>query len=271
LEKRTGKEHWAVDMLSDFNGMMDQHGYSESLLVHDSLVFCFPGGKEKNIVALNRFNGSTVWASEALRDTVTYCSPMLIELPARNVLVTFSGHYLMGLDASNGKLLWWHEQVYHIYHQHCNTPVYKNGYIYYLSGEGNGVVKLKLDDDGGSITEVWRNNHVDNVFHGFILLDNYLFATDKAQKLKCLDMQTGQVVDSLRVNRGALIYADGMFVCYSESGDVNLIRHNGTAMENVGKFKCPLGTREHFAHPVISKGVLYLRHGNALMAYRVGE
>jgi len=37
----------------------------------------------------------------------------------------------------------------------------------------------------------------------------------------------------------------------------------------VSKFKIVNGTKEHFAHPVISNGVLYIRHGNALMAYEI--
>jgi len=30
-----------------------------------------------------------------------------------------------------------------------------------------------------------------------------------------------------------------------------------------------LGTDQHWAHPVIHEGVMYIRHGNALMAYKV--
>jgi hypothetical protein len=30
-----------------------------------------------------------------------------------------------------------------------------------------------------------------------------------------------------------------------------------------------MGTKEHFSHPVIGKGVLYLRHGKALMAWKI--
>jgi outer membrane protein assembly factor BamB len=62
-----------------------------------------------------------------------------------------------------------------------------------------------------------------------------------------------------------------MIYWYSENGNVNLIKLNDTKMELTGKFKCDKGTKEHFAHPVIKNGVLYLRHGRALLAYNIKE
>ena len=40
-------------------------------------------------------------------------------------------------------------------------------------------------------------------------------------------------------------------------------------MEVISKFKIDKGTKEHFSNPVIGNGVLYIRHGNALMAYEI--
>jgi outer membrane protein assembly factor BamB len=271
LEKQTGKEKWSVDMIHDFGGILNQHGYCESLMVDENNVYCLPGGPSINLAAINRFTGKTVWTSKAMGDTVSYCSPMIIKLPTRNILVTFSGYYLLGLDTQTGELLWSHRQVYHQFHQQCNTPVYSDGFIFYFAGEGNGAVKLELSNDGTRINDVWRNSEVKNVFGGFVKINNFLFSTDNSQKLKCLDVQTGLVIDSLRLNKGALIYADSMLYCYSDNGNVNLIKLNGTKMEITGKFKCDKGNKEHFAHPVISNGVLYLRHGRALMAYNIKE
>ena len=110
---------------------------------------------------------------------------------------------------------------------------------------------------------------VNNVFNGFVKINDHLFSPDRTQKIKCLDINTGQVVDSLKVNKGSLIFADGMFYCYSDNGDVSLIKLTGTKMEIAGKFKCTKGTKEHLAHPVIHNGVLYIRHGKAFMAYNV--
>lgn len=270
-DKKTGKERWSVEMIRDFGGIINQHGFSESLLVDEKKVYCLPGGPQNNVVALDRLSGKVIWSSKALSDSASYCSPMMIKLPARNLLVTFSGHYLMGIDAQTGELLWSHRQAPHPFHQQCNTPIYANGFIYYLAGEGNGVVKLALSADGKSISEVWRNNATNNVFNGFVMIGNDIFSPDKTQKIKCIDGHNGNVIDSLRVNKGGLICSDSLLICYSENGDINLIKLTGTKMELTGKFKCDKGTKEHFAHPVISNGVLYIRHGKALMAYDIAQ
>lgn len=62
-----------------------------------------------------------------------------------------------------------------------------------------------------------------------------------------------------------------MIYCYSENGDVSLFKLTGTKLELISKFKCEKGTKEHFAHPVISNGNLYIRHEKTLMTYKIGE
>ena len=69
--------------------------------------------------------------------------------------------------------------------------------------------------------------------------------------------------------KGSLIAADNLLFCYTDNGYVNLIKGIGTKLEVISKFKITKGEKEHFAHPVIDSGVLYVRHGNALMAYQI--
>ncbi len=271
FEKKSGKEKWATDMLADLNGIMPKFGYSESLLVDEKNVYCFPGGVNTNVAAMDRFTGKTIWTSKALSDTASYTSPMLIKLPLRNILVTFSNYYLMGFDANTGELLWNEKQENVTNKQQCNTPIFDKGFIYYVAGDGNGAVKLELAADGKSIKQIWRNDNVENNFNGFVKINNSIISSDRSQKLKCLDANTGAVTDTLKVGRGALISADNMLYCYSDNGDVNLIKLTGTKMEVISKFKCDKGTKEHFAHPVINDGVLYIRHGKVLMAYNIKE
>ena len=50
---------------------------------------------------------------------------------------------------------------------------------------------------------------------------------------------------------------------------MNLVKPNPEKFELAGSFKITLGTGPHWAHPVIHQGVLYIRHGDALMAYKI--
>lgn len=272
FEAATGKEKWTVDMISDLGGKLSYFGYSESLFVDEKNVYCFPGGTESNIVALDKLTGKVVWTSKAMGDGVSFCSPIVIQLPERNILVTLSHDYLMGLDMRNGELLWSHkEDSVKREGEHCNTPLYADGFIYGVSGvdKGDGTYQMALSPDGKSIHMIWQNLKVMNSMGGFMKIEDRLFVPSKDNKLKSLDVKTGTVVDSLSNLRGITIYADDHLYFYADNGYINLISLSEPKMELVSKFKINKGTKEHFAHPVISNGVLYIRHGNALMAYSI--
>ena len=272
LEAASGKMKWTVNMITDLGGKLNMFGNSESLFVDDKNVYCMPGGTETNLAALDRFTGKIVWTSKALGDPVSFCSPMVVRLPHRNILVTLSHEYLLGLDTQTGELLWSHkEDSVKLEGEHCNTPIYADGFIYSISGDenGNGAYKIQLSPDGKSVKEVWRNGKIKNPMGGFVKIDDRIYTTSDDKKLYVLEAQNGQISEVLGGMKGSLIAADNLLFCYTDNGYVNLINGIGTKLEVVSKFKITKGEKEHFAHPVIADGVLYIRHGNALMAYGI--
>jgi len=272
IETATGKEKWGVDMINDLKGKLSYFGYSESVLADDKMVYCFPGGPESNIVALDKLTGKVIWSSKAMGDPVSYCSPILIKDPQRNILVHISHEYLLGLDAKTGELLWsYKEDSVKREGEYCNTPIYADGNIYGVSGveKGKGAYKLSLSGDGKGIQETWTNAEVKNKMGGFVMVNDRIYCTSADHKLKCIDANSGNVIDALPGLFGSIIYADRQLYCYNDNGNVNLININGPKMEVVSKFKITKGSKEHFAHPVIANGLLYIRHGNALMAYSI--
>ncbi len=272
FDSSKGKKQWSVNITENLDGILGYFGYSESVAVDEKHVYCFPGGASTNLAALDRLTGKIAWTQSAHRDTFAYGSPVLIDLPDRQILMTTSRHYLFTLDRSNGDLLASYElEGYEYDGEHCNTPVYKDGLIYYVANDipGQGAVKLKLSEDGESITELWRNNKVLNNFGGQIALNGHLFTTIKGNKLVALDPENGSVVDSLKVATGSIIYTDNKFIIYGNNGSVNLVNYEQDQLEPAGQFKVKEGTGHHFSHPVVADGVMYIRHGNALMAYRI--
>ncbi|MCX6308724.1 MAG: PQQ-binding-like beta-propeller repeat protein [Bacteroidia bacterium] len=272
FETADGKEKWAIDMIKELGGREFEHGYSESLVVDAENVYCFPGGTTTNAAALNRFTGKPVWTSKVLRDTMSYCSPMIVKLPERKILVNYSRYFLLALDCSTGELLW----SYPIKGarndaKHCNTPIYTGGYLYSVSAEvnGGGVAKFELSPDGRQVKEIWTNNQVKNALGGFVVVGNNLFTTIEKNYLYAVELNQGTIVDSVKVRNGNLVFSDNKFFCYGNNGEVNLIDYDQNKLNVTGKLKIEKGSKDHFAHPVLADGVLYIRHGKALMAYKV--
>ena len=62
-----------------------------------------------------------------------------------------------------------------------------------------------------------------------------------------------------------------MLYCYGENGNIGLVKANTLGHEVISSFELPYGDGSHWAHPTISDGRLYIRHGNALMAYDIKQ
>jgi hypothetical protein len=72
--------------------------------------------------------------------------------------------------------------------------------------------------------------------------------------------------------KGSIIYADGLLYCYEERrGNVALVNPNPEQFEVISTFRIKEGRGPHWAHPSISNGILYIRHGDVLMAYNIKD
>jgi len=278
LKRENGEIVWSKDFIKDFNGQYPLHGHSEAALVDGDKVFWMAGGKEHNVVALNRFTGNSIWSCKGLGEYPGYNPGNLIELHNRKIFVTFSAYNLLGIDVETGELLWSHAQdntpvekrELGIGDTHCNGVIFEDGNIYYAAGDGNGGVKLQLSEDGTKITEVWRNKGFDGFMGAIVKIDKHIYGSGTAKKeLKSIDAGTGILSDSLKLGWGAIIAADNMLYYYNQTGRLSLLDFENGKMKQISEFKITRGTKEHFSHPVINNGILYLRHGSTLMAFDI--
>ena len=269
LNSEDGEIIWSKSMLKDFHGKAPYFGYAQSLLINDSLVYAMPGGADTNLVALNRYNGEIVWIASAKGEKPAYNSPKLIDVNGHQVLVTYSQGNFLGIDAQTGALLW-SESFTSKYPNHANTVLYEDSAIFTAAPIGHGILKYELSADGSAITEIWKDTIIGNYFGGMIKLADKIYtgAGGRSKNLLMLDANTGSVLDSLETGNGSIIYADQMLYTYAhKNGKVCLV--DPETFEIKGTFKVKKGTKEHFSHPVIKNGVLYIRHGNALLAFDI--
>ena len=72
--------------------------------------------------------------------------------------------------------------------------------------------------------------------------------------------------------KGSIIAVNDMLCCYEEKGgNLGLVRPDPTKFDLVSSFRIVLGKGPHFAYPSFAKGVLYVRHGDVLIAYDIGQ
>lgn len=270
MDAENGNLIWEVDLFKDYDGRNIKWGVTENLLIDENKLFVTPGGIEDNVIALDKDNGSLIWKSKGKGELSAYCSPMIINRGGKKILVTQTANSILGIDASNGKLLWSHDQP-NKWSVHPNTPLYDNGQIFIVSGYGKGNVKLQLAEDGLSITELWRNESLDNKMGGVILHDGRIYGSGDANKSWfCIDWETGEDLYSSKMLKvGNIIYADGLLYCYGTGGDVGIVDPNTNDFNLISSFSVPYGEHYHWAHLVIHNKRLYVRHGTSLMVYNI--
>ena len=270
MKADNGEKVWVVDVMKDFHGRNIKWGITENLLIEGNKLFCTVGGVDTNIVALDRNTGKLIWVSKGNWELSAYCSPMIINLQTRKVFVTMTDNSIIGLDAETGKLLWRHEQT-NRWSVHANTPIYRDGYLFCASGYGKGGVMLKIAADGTAKQEIWRNASMDPKFGGFVVLNGKIYGSDDSNKAWwCLDWKTGKELYSEKItNKGNIIVAGGMLYCYGENGEIVLAELLPEGFKKISSFKVPFGTNQHWAHLVVAKGRLYVRHGNSMMVFDI--
>lgn len=261
---------WKKNILKEYNASNIEWGINEAPLIIGEKIIATPGGKQHNMVALNKNTGELIWSSPGEGDLSAYCSPLYISDQQIPLIVTMTADHIIGIDAGTGKKLWSHENK-NKYSVHANTPVYSDNMILCTSGYGRGSTMLRLTNGGRSIEKAWFSGEMDNRIGSMVKVGNYVYGSgDNNRYWFCADWETGEIRWKERgLAMGNIIANDGMLYCYTDRGDMLLVKATPDKMDIVSRYSITLGTEQHWAHPVLYKGIMYVRHGNTLMAYKV--
>jgi len=278
----TGQVIWSVKASEEYEGTYGRWGIAESLLIVGDNVFYTPGGDKTTMVAFNKENGEVVWASESLRDNPSYTSPLLIEWADTQMIVTATETYVLGIDPWDGNIRWtfdfgqfaggeWRAN------NQTNTPLFDAGKLYVTSGYDHKSVQIELSEEGDAAYFNWVDSTLDVHHGGVVKLGDYIYGSswigNRMGNWVCLDWNTAEVMYDMEwENKGSIISADGMLYCYEEkNGNIALVKATPDGFNAISSFKVPYGNGPHWAHPVIHEGILYIRHGGALMAYSIAD
>ena len=283
LDETTLQEVWKKDLLTEFDGRNLMFGMTENPVIAGDKIFMTPGGEKNNMVALNKHTGALIWSSTGTGFTSSYSSPLYIANESVPMVVTWMSPIVEGanretwydnalaaFNAETGELVWsltlpGNNNI------NPNTPMYIDGMILAVTGYKGGAWLYRLKDGGKSTELVWKNSELEDQMGGFVKVGNYIYGSGQTNNnWLCVDWKTGETrYKEKTIGKSNIIYADGMLYCYSDKGEMFLVKPNPEKMEVVSSFKITLGTNQHWAHPVIYQGVLYVRHGDALMAYKI--
>ena len=269
LDAQTGRPVWAVDVLDRFGGYNPNWGLSESPLVLGDRVLVNAGGRSASIVALNKQNGSVLWASGD--DPAAYSSAVTVRVGDVPTAVFFTARRALGVDVRDGRVLWGYERVANRT-ANIATPVVRGTRVFVSSDYGTGAALLDLVPRGNGVEarEVYFTRDMRNHHASSVLERDHLYGFSSTI-LTAMAFDTGTVAWRDRsVGKGSVIYADGRLYLFSENGVVGLAEATPDGYRERGRFRIAAGTLPTWSHPIIASGRLILRDQDALYAYDIG-
>lgn len=279
LRATNGDLLWKQDPHAEFAGKYQHWGIVESVLLSDNAALYVTGGENTTVVAYAKKSGELLWKSKSTGGPKSYASSSLVEWGGKQIALIQSSNDLIGIDASNGEVLWTYNTIqYHTKKgkgEGANTPLFYNGEIFTTYGNEQPGLLLSLSDDAKSISLKWQNDILDTHHGGLVLLDGIIYGSNmidnKHGNWVAVDWQTGQTLwEEKWFTKGSVISADGMLYLYEEkSGNVALVQPDNKQLKVISTFKINDGEGPHWAHPSIYNGMLFVRHGSVLMVYDI--
>jgi outer membrane protein assembly factor BamB len=285
-----GKEVWRLNYVKDLRGIVPVWGFSESPLVDGDKLICTPGATDATLMALDKHSGKPLWKCHVPEGPTgnrgflgtsgaAYSSAIAVDFEGVRHYVQLTATTLVGVAASDGKLLWRYDRASNTHRINCTTPIYADGIVYAASAydAGGGAVKLSKDESGAiTAKELFFSPRMKNHHGGMIIVDDCLYGAAGGNEggfLVCLETGTGKDLwRERRAPKGSLIFADSRLYLRTESGTMILIEPNRESYVERGRFEQPDRSREPaWTHPVIANRKLYVRDQDVLFCYDISE
>ncbi|MCP4201332.1 MAG: PQQ-binding-like beta-propeller repeat protein [bacterium] len=269
LDKSTGEVIWSQDLWGEeFGGNLLPHGYASSPVEYADTVIALVGGENKSIVAFNKKDGSVAWQSLSFANS--YATPKIFDIQGQDQLVTFMAQELVGVDPTNGELLWSHP-VENQFQQNINPPTLVDGRYLFLSSlqaGSHGLELIRSDDGKTQVKELWSTRkiqfyHVTSVGDG-----DYVYGTSGGGSpafMSAINVKTGEIPWRRRgFAKANTVFADGRVIVLDEDGKLYLT--TATPEDMTIHSEVELLNRVAWTAPTIVGKTMYVRDKVNIMA-----
>jgi outer membrane protein assembly factor BamB len=256
LDAATGKVLWRKQSTNDYLGTAYQFDSSMSTILVEGRCIVHVGGKGQGaIIAFDLTRGEQKWKWEG--DAPANSSPVIMTVQGTRQLVTFTAKNLVGLDLSEGKLLW--QVPFEAAQGNNTTPVIAGPMVIYTGqGKGMSAVKIEKQDAGFVSTLVWTNAQLGARFTTPVLKEGLLFGFHG--RFFCANAQTGETLWIDSANRGqsaALLDAGSVILALTVNSELTAFKPTDKEYAELARIK--VADTETWAHPVIAGNRVFVR------------
>ena len=245
---------------------------STPLVVGNRLIINLGGKDNVSVLTLDAATGKRLWIAKH-EWGASYASPIPATIHGRECVLVFAGGEshpptggLLTIDAATGKVLNATPHRAEVAESvNASSPVFCPPNLVFVSesyGAGGAMIEIGRDF---SATVIWRAPKFGTYFMTPVVRDGFLYGFDgqssRLAELVCYEVATGREMwrDDLggKFGKGSLLFADGMFLCLGEFGDLlalELSPRGATTLQRAKLFHAP----ESWTLPALSRGLLYV-------------
>ena len=239
-DAETGKLRWRREFSKKVKEMSPLYGTAMSPLVDRGLVIAHVGGNDSGaLTAFDANTGETRWSWSG--DGPGYASPIVVELAGVRQIVTQTQKYIVGINASNGGLLW--EIPFETeYVQNSVTPVvYKQTLIFSGLDKGVFAINVVLRGHSWATDKVWENPDVSMYLNSPVVSGDFLYGLSHKRKGQffCLDARTGKTMWTSNGREGdnaAILLAGQFLFLLTDAAELIVARADPKQFEALKKY-----------------------------------
>lgn len=273
LNAADGKLVWRKNFTTDFGQVFigekgeasgaQRHGNAGSPLLDGEHLIVLPGAKGASVVCLNKNTGEVVWKSQD--DMTAYAPPVMLTLAGTRQVVVFTTIALIGLDPSNGNLLWRASEKTRL-GRHVAAPVAVGSEIVAIASHQLGLVGIKITKEGSvfKADQIYQNKEAAFNFSSPVVVGNNVYGVGNASKIMCVDGikgdilwdQTGVIKTSMDKAFAAFLVMGKNILTLTDSGEVALFAADSKEYKELGRGKV---CGSNWCIPAYVDGKLFVR------------
>ncbi|MGQ0635117.1 MAG: outer membrane protein assembly factor BamB family protein [Planctomycetaceae bacterium] len=271
LGAATGEPLWSRDIVADSGAKVPEWGFAASPLIVRGIVTVFAGAAQKGVLGYAADTGDLVWSAGDVQ--YSYCSLHRAEIAGHEQLLITSGTGLTAFDPADGSVLWQHDWPISGVARIVQPALVGNTDVLVSTGFGAGTRRIQVVKSGSkwATREVWTTRAIKSYFNDLVVYREHLYGFD-SNSFVCVDLADGKAKWRARGygNGQVLLLPDqDLLLVLSEQGVAALVNATPDAHQELGRFQALEG--KTWNHPVVARGRLYVRNGEAAACYDVRE
>ena len=273
-----GRKIWNANFIRDFNAVYigekgqaigaSRHGYTGSPVIDGDRIIVNAGGTNgASVVCFEKHDGRVLWKSQ--NDQAAYVGPVIAQLGGLKQAVVFTVESVLGLDITNGALLW-RVPVKTRLGRHVTTPVIVDNLVIVSSHEA-GLMALRITRNGiaWKAEPAWLSQELAINMSSPVVVGHYLYGLAKGKKLICVDVRTGEekwvstqaLTGTLVNDHAAFLVMHNQLLVLTYDGQLLLIAADPQACRVISSLTICGKT---WCNPAYADGRLYLRDAQTL-------